>query len=138
MAWLFFKVENDLKTEGSQAPFGLPTHFLEVLRAWEKDKTCSWVFPNSQHRPWKTGAPGFRPFDQLKELGKRAGVQGANWKRFFVRQNEVDEGKMGLRAGSLSAAPYPLLQCRLPFRWGEWPGHLLMTRGAVSDVYDGL
>ena len=82
VAWLFFKVENDLKTEGSQAPFGLPTRLIAVLRDWEKDKTCSWLFPNSQHKPWKTGAPGYRPFDQLKELGKQAGVEGANWKRF--------------------------------------------------------
>lgn len=82
VAWLFFKVENDLKTEGSQAPFGLPARLVEVLREWQKDRTCSWVFPNSQMRPWKTGAPGYRPFDQLQELGKRAGVEGANWKRF--------------------------------------------------------
>jgi integrase len=82
VAWLFFKVENDLKTEGSQAPFGLPPRLIEVLRDWEKDKTCSWVIPNSHEKPWKTGAPGYRPFDQLQELGKRAGVEGANWKRF--------------------------------------------------------
>jgi integrase len=82
VAWLYFKVENDLKTEGSQAPFGLPPRLIEVLRDWEQDKTCTWVFPNSQHKPWKTGGPGFRPFDQLKALGERAGVQGANWKRF--------------------------------------------------------
>jgi integrase len=53
-----------------------------VLREWEADETCTWVFPNSLHKPWKTGAPGYRPFDQLQELGKRAGVEGANWKRF--------------------------------------------------------
>ncbi len=82
VAWLYFRAENDLKTEGSQAPFGLPPRLVEVLRDWEKDKTCPWVFPNSRHKPWKTGAPGYRPFDQLKELGGRAGVEGANWKRF--------------------------------------------------------
>ncbi len=82
VAWLYFKVENDLKTEGSQAPFGLPPRLIEVLRDWEQDKTCSWVFPNSHDKPWKTGGPGYRPFDQLKELGKNAGVDDANWKRF--------------------------------------------------------
>jgi integrase len=82
VAWLYFKVENDLKTEGSQAPFGLPPRLVAVLRDWEADRTCTWVFPNSQHKPWKTGAPRYRPFDQLRELGKRAGVEGANWKRF--------------------------------------------------------
>ena len=82
VAWLFFKVENDLKTEGSQAPFGLPDKLLEVLREWEQEKTCGWVFPNMRRKPWKTGAPGYRPFDQLQALGERAGVLGANWKRF--------------------------------------------------------
>ncbi len=75
-------MENDLKTEGSQAPFGLPDKLLAVLREWEKEKTCTWVFPNTKGKPWKTGAPGYRPFDQLKALGERAGVKGANWKRF--------------------------------------------------------
>jgi integrase len=32
IAWLYFKVENDLKTDGSQAPFGLPERLLAVLR----------------------------------------------------------------------------------------------------------
>jgi integrase len=37
VAWLFFKVENDLKTEGSQAPFGLPDKLLAILREWQTD-----------------------------------------------------------------------------------------------------
>lgn len=82
IAWLYFKVENDLKTEGSQAPFGLPERLLTVLREWEKEKTCTWVFPNRDQKPWKTGGPGYRPFDQLKALAERVGVENANWKRF--------------------------------------------------------
>jgi integrase len=82
VAWLYFKVENDLKTEGSQAPFGLPEKLLAVLREWEKEKTCSWVFPNSEKKPWKSGGAGYRPFDQMKALGERAGVANANFKRF--------------------------------------------------------
>src|SRR5262249_33152622 len=39
VAWLHFKVENDLKTEGSAAPFGLPDALLAVLREWEQKKT---------------------------------------------------------------------------------------------------
>ena len=65
-------MENDLKTEGSEAPFGLPNALIEVLREWEADKTCGWVFPNSDKRPWKSGAPGYRAFDQLKDLALRA------------------------------------------------------------------
>jgi integrase len=82
VAWLYFKVENDLKTEGSQAPFGLPDRLVTILHEWQEEKTCTWVFPNTKRKPWKTGAPGYRPFDQLQALGERAGVKGANWKRF--------------------------------------------------------
>jgi integrase len=82
IAWLYFKVENDLKTEGSQAPFGLPDRVIEVLKEWQKDQTCSWVFPNERKKPWKAGGKAYRPFDQLKALGERAGVKGANFKRF--------------------------------------------------------
>jgi integrase len=95
IAWLYFKVENDLKTEGSQAPFGLPDKLLAVLREWEVDKTCSWVFPNSEHKPWKTGGPGYRPFDKLKALAERAGVQDGNWKRF--RSSLATHGKQRFR-----------------------------------------
>jgi integrase len=85
IAWLYFKVENDLKTEGSQAPFGLPDKLLAVLREWKDDPEhidCSWVFPNTEEKPWKTGGPGYRPFDQMKALAERAGVQDGNFKRF--------------------------------------------------------
>ena len=30
VAWLYFKVENDLKTEGSEAPFGLPEATIKL------------------------------------------------------------------------------------------------------------
>ncbi len=85
IAWLFFKVENDLKTEGSQAPFGLPARLLAVLKEWHEDRCrvdCTWVFPNTERKPWKTGGPGYRPFDQLKALAERAGVKDGNFKRF--------------------------------------------------------
>jgi len=53
VAFLFFKVEHDLKTEGSQAPFGLPTGH-RVLRRVEEDETCSWVFPTRRRSRGKT------------------------------------------------------------------------------------
>jgi integrase len=55
---------------------------IEVLREWEKDRACSWVFPNEKQKPWKTGGVRYRPFDQVQALGERAGVKGANFKRF--------------------------------------------------------
>jgi integrase len=82
VAFLYFKIENDLKTEGSQAPFGLPVRLMDVLKDWKKDETCSWVFPNNKGKPWKTGSVSYRPFDQMQALGERAGVPGANFKRF--------------------------------------------------------
>jgi integrase len=103
IAWLFFKVENDLKTEGSQAPFGLPDKLIEVLKDWEKDKTCNWVFPNSDKRPWKTGGPGYRPFDQIKTLGERAGVQNANWKRFRHALTVHGKGRFGMTKEQVQA-----------------------------------
>ncbi|MGL4553729.1 MAG: hypothetical protein ACRC33_21410, partial [Gemmataceae bacterium] len=82
IAFLYFKIESDLKTEGSRAPFGLPARLVEVLREWKADETCSWVFPNERKNPWKAGGKAYRPFDQMKALGERAGVKGANFKRF--------------------------------------------------------
>ena len=103
VAWLYFKVENDLKTEGSQAPFGLPARLTEVLREWQADKTCDWVFPNNKLKPWKTGAPGFRAFDQLQALGERAGVKGANWKRFRHAMSTHGKGRFGMSSEQVRA-----------------------------------
>jgi integrase len=103
VAWLYFKVENDLKTEGSQAPFGLPDPLLAVLREWEADKTCSWVFPNTEQKPWKSGGPGYRPFDQLKGLAERAGVKDGNWKRFRHSLSTHGKQRFGLSSEQIRA-----------------------------------
>jgi integrase len=91
IAWLSHKRDNQLKTEKSAAPFGLPDKLISVLREWETEKACSWVFPNSRQKPWTGGAPGYRPFDQVQALGERCGIQGANLKRF--RHSLVTHGK---------------------------------------------
>jgi integrase len=105
VAWLFFKIENDLKTEGSQAPFGLPARLVEVLREWERDRPegISWVFPNVKGRPWKLGGPGYRPFDQMQELGDRAGVKGANFKRFRHALATHGKGRFGMTTEQVQA-----------------------------------
>jgi integrase len=96
VAWLHFKVENDLKTEGSQAPFGLPDRLLTVLREWEQDRTCTWVFPNSSGKPWVTAGPGYKHLDQLKALAKRAGLEHATWKMFRHSLSTHGKGRFGM------------------------------------------
>lgn len=103
IAWLYFKVEHDLKTEGSQAPFGLPDKLIAVLKEWEKDKTCSWVFPNSSAKPWVTAGPGYKHLDQLKALAKRAGIEHATWKMFRHSLSTLGKGKFGMSAEQVQA-----------------------------------
>ncbi len=105
VAMLYFKVENDLKTEGSQAPFGLPGKLVAALKEWEADREegVSWVFPNERGKPWKGGGPGYRAFDQLKELGERAGVQGANWKRFRHTIATLGKARFGMSREQVKA-----------------------------------
>jgi integrase len=104
VAFLYFKVESDLKTEGSQAPFGLPDRLVEVLHDWcEMDRTCSWVFPNSEKRPWKGGTKQTRSLNQLRALGERAGVKGANFKRFRSALATHGKQRFGLSAEQVRA-----------------------------------
>lgn len=77
-----FKIDHDLKTEGSGNPIELPSVLIGVLRRWEGKKTCGWVFPNGRQRPWTGGPSGMKPLDQLKALARRAGVPHSNWKMF--------------------------------------------------------
>ncbi|QDV35718.1 tyrosine-type recombinase/integrase [Tautonia plasticadhaerens] len=82
IAWLNFKIEHDLKTEGAAAPIGLPDALIDNLRDWERHRTCRWVFPNAKQKPWVTSTPGYKPLDQLKALAGRAGIDHATWKMF--------------------------------------------------------
>jgi integrase len=103
VAWLHHTVDRDLKTEASAAPFGLTAKLLAVLREWEAEKNCEWVFPNTSKKPWKSGAPGYRHFDQLQDLGKRAGVEGANWKRFRHTLATLGKGRFGMTREQVQA-----------------------------------
>ena len=76
------KVEHGLKTEGSQAPVGLPDALVSALREWQPDRTCKYVFPNSRKKPWTGGSRGTKHLDQLKDVAKRAGIEHATWKMF--------------------------------------------------------
>ena len=82
IAWLRFKSEHALKTEGSEAPVGLSDVLIDVLRDWKTAATCNWVFPNKAGKPWTSGPSGKKPLDQLKALAKRAEIAHATWKMF--------------------------------------------------------
>lgn len=103
VAFLYFKIESDLNTEGSQAPFGLPDRLIAVMRDWQQDATCSWVFPNNKGNPWKTGSVSYRPFDQMQALGERAGVKGANFKRFRSALATHGKQRFGMSAEQVRA-----------------------------------
>lgn len=65
------------KTLKSAAPIGLNETLAAVLAEWLPLSGSYWAFPTVDRlRPWKTGGPGFRPLDQIKALGDRAGVPG--------------------------------------------------------------
>jgi integrase len=91
VAFLCWKAEHGLKTDGSEAPIGLPDALLAVLRDWKSHRKGRWVFPNADGNPWVTGGPGYRPLDQLKELAGRAGIAHATWKMF--RHSLTTHGK---------------------------------------------
>ena len=80
--WLRHKPGNRLKTVAAAAPVGMPDSLIRVLREWEKDRTCAWVFPNSRGKPWVTAGPGYKHLDQLKALAGRAGIEQATRKMF--------------------------------------------------------
>jgi integrase len=93
IAYLNAKVENQLKTEGSEAPVGLSETLSAILKDWEQYKTCNFVFPNTtNHRPWTGGGPGYKSRDQLKAMAKRAGIEHANWQMF--RHSLTTHGKL--------------------------------------------
>ena len=96
MAWLYFKIEHDLKTVGSEAPFGLPDALVAALKEWEGMKTCTWVFPNANKKPWLSAGPGYKHLDQLKALAERAGIDHATWKMFRHSFDTHGKGRFGI------------------------------------------
>jgi integrase len=88
--------------------FGLPDGLVAVLQGWEEEREgapakCDWVFPNSRGKPWKGGATGYRPFDQIQALGERAGVKDANFKKFRHSLATLGKGCFGLPAEQVKA-----------------------------------
>jgi integrase len=65
------------KTLKSSAVLPIAEPLSAVLAVWLPHTGTRWVFPGKKLRgPWLSGGPGVRPLDQVKELGRRAGVPG--------------------------------------------------------------
>lgn len=103
IAWLRHKPGNRLKTAGSAAPIGLPDALVRVLREWQREQTCGWVFPNQSGRPWVTAGPGYKPLDQLKALATRAGIGHATWKMFRHSFDTHGKGRFGMSSEQMRA-----------------------------------
>jgi integrase len=103
IAYLRHKPDNRLKTIAAEAPVGMPDKLVAVLREWEKDRTCAWVFPNSSGKPWATSGPGYKHLDQLKELAKRAGIGQATWKMFRHSFDTHGKGRFGMSKAQMQS-----------------------------------
>jgi integrase len=91
IAWVNYKIEHGLKTEGSEAPVGLPDALLIVLRDWKSERKCNLVFPNSRLKPWTGGSKQTKHLNQLKSLASRAEIEHATWLMF--RHSLTTHGK---------------------------------------------
>jgi len=65
------------KTVKSAAKLPIAPPLRDVLRLWLPRCGSNWLFPGKRLKtPWTSGAPTTKPLDQVKALGKRAGVEG--------------------------------------------------------------
>ena len=111
---------NRLKTEAAAAPIPIPDHLGALLAEWlprlaipegwsdgnaypaadaskRKRPDPGWVVPNAYRTgPWIGGAPGHRPIDRMKILGKRAGVEGFSFQSLRHSWATAAESHWGL------------------------------------------
>lgn len=82
-----------LKTSGSGQPMAIAEDLADVLGRWIPRTGCDWLFPGIRlGGPWLYGGPGFRPLDQVKALGVRAGVDGLTIQSFRHTLSTLSEG----------------------------------------------
>jgi integrase len=64
-----------LKTGPRAARLPIAWPLAEVLAGWLPHAPGEWIFPHKRFSgPWFWGRPGHKPLDQVKALGRRAGV----------------------------------------------------------------
>jgi integrase len=68
---------NRLKTRASAARLPLADPLIDVLRLWLPHCGGQWVFPGVRlMTPWTNGSPGYKPLDEIRDAGERAGIKG--------------------------------------------------------------
>jgi integrase len=68
-----------LKTDASNRDIPLPGPALSIARQWltRSDRSSRWLLPHQGlHGPWFHGATRNKPLNEIKALGKRAGLEG--------------------------------------------------------------
>lgn len=82
-----------LKTRGSGQPVGIAERLAVALAEWMPRTGCGWLFPGKTLAgPWLFGGPRFRPLDQVKAAGERAGVPGLTMLAFRHTIGTLAEG----------------------------------------------
>lgn len=65
------------KTKKSAARIPLAEPAAQVLALWLPRTGCDWVFPGVELKgPWLGGCPGYKPLDEVRAAGERAGITG--------------------------------------------------------------
>lgn len=66
------------KTAASRQPVPIPPELVPILEEWIPLTGGVFLFPQRRDRakPWTSGGKGYKPLDQIKALGTRAGVAG--------------------------------------------------------------
>jgi integrase len=66
-----------LKTKASRRDVAVPEALEAHLRPWLARCGSEWLFPASRRlTPWLAGSRGAKAIDQVRELGRRAGIAG--------------------------------------------------------------
>jgi integrase len=70
-------IRRPLKTASSAATLPIPPALADVLSDWLPNCESDWLFPHRYRSgPWLYGPHGAKAIDQVKALGRRAGVDG--------------------------------------------------------------
>jgi integrase len=65
------------KTKKSAAKLPIADPLAEVFRLWLPRCGGEWVFPGVRlTKPWRGGPPGYKPLDEIRSAGERAGIEG--------------------------------------------------------------